>query len=468
MSKYDENNLLLVETADSVDKINASFYGRFPYPWAATKFDRLSDPGFYADMLNQELGDWGHNLLRPDARIWVAGCGVNQAIFTALRFPQATVLGSDVSATSLEICDANARALGVTNLELRRESLNHVAYSEQFDYVICTGVIHHNADPRSTLERLSAALKPSGVMELMVYNRFHWVIPVAFQKAVRMLCSSRGESPDFEKELSITRRLIDDAPPSLLLKTFLKRYNGDSPESMLADELLQPVLHSYTVDSLQDMAASCNLELLLPCLNQLDKVAGAFSWNLTFNDPVVRELYESLPDTRRWQITNLLLLDNSPMLWFYLQRADAGRPRKPEPQVCEEFLDTVFTPARARQSNFICDEHGGYKRSPNEVSYPVTPPEALVRPIFNAVDGRSTIREIFARLRLETTFGDVNRARLKLTTPAFPYLKAIRHGALVGTDDVNLSEVDTRRLAADKFEKFKGVKPKSIQLPRQD
>jgi hypothetical protein len=237
---------------------------------------------------------------------------------------------------------------------------------------------------------------------------------------------------------------------------------------MLADELLQPVLHSYTVDSLLDMAASCNLELLLPCLNQFDKEVGAFSWNLTFNDPVVKELYESLPDTRRWQITNLLLLDNSPMLWFYLQRADAGRPRKPERQVCEEFLNTVFTPARARQSNFICDEHGEYKRSPKELSYPVAPPEALVRPIFNAVDGRSTMREIFARLGLETTFGYVNLARLKLTTPAFPYLKATRHGAPVGTADVNLSEIDTRRLAADKFEKFKGIKPKLIQSPRQD
>src|SRR5882672_2467789 len=325
MSRSDEHNLLLCESVDGVDEVNASFYGRFPYPWSPTKFDRLQDPRFYSDMLNQEIGDWGHTLVPPDASIWVAGCGANQAVFTALRFPHATVIGSDVSATSLEICRARARGLGVVNLELRQESLNHVTYRDSFDYVLCTGVIHHNADPRVTLERLACALKPGGLMELMVYNRFHCVIPVAFQQAIRLLCSGRGQVSDFENELSVTRRIIADTLPSRLLGSYLNRYDADSPESMLADELLQPLLYSYTVESLQEMVASCNLELLLPCLNQFDRETGTYYWNLNFKDPIVRELYESLPDVRRWQIANLLLLENSPMLWFYMQRADASR-----------------------------------------------------------------------------------------------------------------------------------------------
>ena len=465
MARSDEHNVVLVESPDSVDEINAGFYGRFPYPWPPLKFERPEDPRFYAAMVNQELGAWGRERVPADGRIWVAGCGTNQAVFTALRFPQATVVGSDVSATSLEICGQTARSLGITNLELRRESLNHVTYREQFDYVLCTGVIHHNADPAATLARIAGALRPAAVLELMVYNRFHWVIPVDFQQAIRSLCSGRGSVADFEGELSVTRRIMADPPPSLLLRSYLGRYDADSPESMLADELLQPVIYSYTVESLQEMAAGCGLELLLPCLNQFDKAAGTPLWNLDFKDPAVRELYESLPDTQRWQITNLLLLENAPMLWFYVQRTDSPFPRRSEREVCDEFLDTVFERAGGAQRNLIRTEDGGYEPSPNAAPFPAAAPAAPVRLIFEAVDGRSTMREIFARVGLDPTYDNVNRARLYLTTPAHPYLRATGDGARA-KEAADLAAVDTEQLAADKFKKFKSVRPKAVRLPQ--
>src|SRR5262245_26185969 len=131
--KSDDHNLLLVESINSVDQLNAKFYGRFPYPWSALKFDYLQDPYFETRMLNQEMGEWGYGLVPRHPRIWVAGCGVNQAVFTALKFPHATVVGSDVSTTSLNQSADTARQLGITNLELRVESINEVKYEEQFD-----------------------------------------------------------------------------------------------------------------------------------------------------------------------------------------------------------------------------------------------------------------------------------------------------------------------------------------------
>jgi SAM-dependent methyltransferase len=462
--KSDENNLLLVESIDSVDELNASFYGRFPYPWSPAKFDYVQDPDFHTVMLNQAVGDWGLRAVPADARIWVAGCGTNQAIFTALKFPRATVLGSDVSPTSLEICAATARALGIRNLELRQESLNHITYADRFDYLICTGVIHHNAEPRATLERLARALKPTGVMELMVYNRFHWVIPVAFQQAIRTLTEGPGEV-DFETELSTARRIIGDLPKGRLLGSYLGRYGGDSPEAMIADELLQPVLYSYTVESLADMAEGCGLELLLPCLNQFDKETGNYDWNMNFSDPVLREMYDALPDRRRWQIANLLLLESSPMLWFYVRRQDAGPARRTERQVCEEFLDTVFTRAAATQRNYLRDAEGTYFLSPNAVPYPVAPPDPAVRRIADAADGKSTMRDIFARLGVEPSFHNANDARMRLTTPAYPYLRAVPPG---GGRETDFDEAEAARLAGLKFKKFKGVAPKAVKLPKGD
>jgi len=460
--KSDENNLLLVESVDSVDVLNAEFYGRFPFPWSTAKFDYLHDHEFNTVMLNQAIGDWKLRTVPADAKIWVAGCGTNQAIFTALKFPHASVLGSDVSPTSLEICATTAKELGIKNLELKQESLNHVSYAERFDYLICTGVIHHNAEPQITLERLARALKPTGVMELMVYNRFHWIIPVAFQQAIRMLGEGRGEV-DFETDLSVARKIIDDFPAGLLLSGYLGRYDGDSPESMIADELLQPVLHSYTVESLADMAEACGLEMVLPCLNQFDKLTGNFSWNMNFQDASLKQTYDSLPDRTRWQIANLLLLDSSPMLWFYLRHT--GTERKTERQVCEEFLETIFVRATTTQSNYLRDGEGKYFLSPNTVPYPIAPPEPAVRKIADAVDGKSTMREIFARLGIEPDFQNANGARMRLTTPQFPYLKAVRGG-----DDrpTTVDDAETARLEGLKLKKFKSVAPKAVKIPRGD
>jgi SAM-dependent methyltransferase/acyl carrier protein len=174
--KSDEENLVLAESITSVDEKVGEFYSRFPWPWNSSKFDTLQDPEFERLMVSQEVGDFSHAAVPREASIWVAGCGTNQALLTALLFPNARVLGTDLSTKSIEICAANAAAMGVTNLELKLESINDAPYVEQFDFIVCTGVIHHTYDPAHALGRLSRALKRDGVMELLVYNRFHRTI----------------------------------------------------------------------------------------------------------------------------------------------------------------------------------------------------------------------------------------------------------------------------------------------------
>jgi SAM-dependent methyltransferase len=464
--KSDDHNLLLVESSNSVDQLNAEFYGRFPYPWSAFKFDYLQDPYFETRMLNQEMGEWGYGLVPRHPSIWVAGCGTNQAVFTALRFPQATVVGSDVSTTSLNKCAETARQLGITNLQLREESINQIKYDEQFDYVICTGVIHHNADPQGSLRKLAGALKPTGILELMVYNRFHWTIPAAFQKAVRILGRST-HAIDFEEELTLARSLLGELPKESLWG-LLSTNRSDCPESLLADELLQPVLYSYTVESLEEMAATCNLEILLPCVNQFDKTDRRYSWNLALQEPRIKEAYDSLPDTQRWQVTNLLLRQTSPQLWFYLQRKDAGRPRKSERQVCEEFLDGRFLRTATTQKGFMRDRDGAYKLEARSLNFPIAPVEPSVRKLFEAVDGQKSMREIFQQAEMETTFQSVNFTRLLLATPGFPYLQSANFAKLEenvpARNDKSPDQPDAVQQKESKLKDFKSVKRVAINL----
>jgi SAM-dependent methyltransferase len=424
MIASDEENLALVESTAYIDSINKKFYEKFQYPWAPLYFDCPTDPDFETIMLNQSIGSWGQSVIPKEPKIWVAGCGTNQAIYTALRFPRASVLGSDLSSTSLQTATDNARQLGISNLLLREESINEVSYHEEFDYIISTGVIHHNADPAVPMRKLATALKPTGVLEIMVYNRYHRILTTAFQKAIRIL-SGVTRGVNFEVDREITKRTINGWQAKNLMAGLLESCKH-LPESGLADALFQPVEHSYTIDSFDSLATASNLELIAPCTSQYDKIKQYPFWNMEFGDPVLQAHYDSLPDLNRWQITNLLMLEQSPMIWFYLQRTDSGRQRKSEKELCKEFLDLRFKKNTTQQNIYNIDKNGNYKLNQSFVPYPSPHNDEVCRQLIRVIEDHPSKRmqEVLHQIGIETKFSLVNKIRLYLTTNAYPYLMA--------------------------------------------
>jgi SAM-dependent methyltransferase len=420
----DKFNLIMAESQVAVDKTNKEFYGRFSYPWPPMIFPLIADSQCGTVFLNQELGDWTHGRIPRAPKIWVAGCGTNQAVFTTLRFPEADVLGTDISTQSLAICQRSASKLAIKNLRLEEQSLNTVTYSNEFDFIICTGVVHHNANPEIPLARLCKALKPNGAIEIMVYNYFHRTLTTAYQKAVRHLFNGDA-AVDMEAQLAATRRLTDRFPLTNTMSEFLKAFK-DEPEAVIADTFLQPVEHSYTVESLGELLKNAGLEFWLPCLNQFDKVANRQTWNLEFEDEMVARHYDALPDAERWQITNLLSVETSPMLWFYAQRRDSPFKRKSENEVCQDFLKIKFDRYNTTVTNHHVSEEG-YRHDPTPIPYPSPriPRDETARKVFTAVDPEKTLGEVLQSLSIQPVFHMVNRIRTLLTTPLFPYVKAI-------------------------------------------
>lgn len=406
-------------TQGSVDEINSKFYSRFNFPWVPAALPYYRDKGFWTAALNQDLGYWDRPRFQGPLRIWIAGCGTNQAVLTAMRFPDAQVTGSDISPRSLEACQRMAEQTGVSNLTLRRESLNQVSYSRQFDYIISTGVIHHNADPSLTLRNIVRALKPDGVLELMVYNYYHRILTTAFQKAIRILGGQR-DSPNLDQEMACTQCLLDRFPIDNLMKDFLQSQR-DAPEAALADMLLQPVEYSYTIASLASLVDHSGLEMLLHCIRQWDR--QSMDWNMQFQDREVREAYEALDDLDRWQVSNLLMGERSPLLWFYMQRKSSNYPRISEKELCERFLDTVFTRHQTGCGSFVLRDER-FEREPALRTYPTParPAEPIARAVYDRVDGSQPMRSICRKLGIGNDFCRINRLRLHLATSGFPYL----------------------------------------------
>jgi SAM-dependent methyltransferase len=423
MMRSDEQNLAKVESREGVDRLNGQFYGRFPYPWRPESFHFPVDPTLAGKMLAQDLGDFAHSR-PPPRRIWVAGCGTNQAIFLALHYPEAQVTGSDLSVTSLDLCARTAKAMGLGNLELKRETILEAPYREAFDLVVCTGVIHHTGDPPGALAKLGAALKQDGAMELMVYNRFHRILTSAVQKAIQLLAGGARKA-DIETEIALANELVQSFPAGSLTAQFLAQMKG-RPEAMVADTLVQPVEFSYTVESLAAMARDCGLEIVAPCPNNHDKAAGRLSWNMAWSSPKLRDRYEALPDLERWQVTNLLMAEASPMLWFYLQRRDSRFSRRSEREMNEAFLDARFRKTNALQNYYAAQGDGGYAVSSRQVPYSATRRDAVIGRLFDRVDESRTIGEFLREIGVQQPATVAGQARLQLATSGFPFLEAVQ------------------------------------------
>jgi hypothetical protein len=298
----------------------------------------------------------------------------------------------------------------------------------------------------------------------MVYNRFHCVTSSAVQKAIRLLGGAGADGgPDFERDLDLAHRLVRGFREPGAAAELLGQYR-DTPEAMLADRLFQPVEHSYTVASLAAMAERAGLEVLVPCLNQFDQAKGCFSWELPLEDPALREAYDALGDLDRWQVTNLLLHDRSPHLWFYLQRSDSPRPRKTLSEICNDMLAQELFPTRTMQRTYVRNAAGAYELSARTVTYPATVPDPEVQALYQAAGGGGTMRDAFRRAGLPIDLQTVERARLLLTTPAFPFLES-RGAEGDGRRERGAAHRAAPGVAGDSRARLARIQPKPVLRP---
>src|SRR5215471_6555380 len=147
------------------------FYERYPYPRPIDSLEkyRLLGQDRQKRRVDYHLF-WPVRPYREDLSILIAGCGTSQAAKHALRWPAARVTGIDFSATSVRCTEELKQKYNLNNLQVRQLPIDRVDdLRTSFDQIICTGVLHHLADPDAGLSALRSVLKPDGAMHLMVY-----------------------------------------------------------------------------------------------------------------------------------------------------------------------------------------------------------------------------------------------------------------------------------------------------------
>jgi 2-polyprenyl-3-methyl-5-hydroxy-6-metoxy-1,4-benzoquinol methylase len=232
------------------------FYERMPYPAPLTNLDEhrvlYSNPERRRALFHLIFPT---KLPHPDQEILIAGCGTSQAARYALREPDARITAIDVSATSLRYTRELKQKYRLDNLELHQLSILGVqSLGKTFDQIVCTGVLHHLADPDVGLESLRNVLKPDGAMHIMVYAKYGRSGIYMMQTYCRLL----GITPS-DQELLDLREALTGLPEDHPLEHLLRHGMDFQHPDALADALLHPRDHAFTVPQVYEWLERCGM-----------------------------------------------------------------------------------------------------------------------------------------------------------------------------------------------------------------
>jgi SAM-dependent methyltransferase len=232
------------------------FYERMPYPPPLTSLDEYRElcrnPQRRRALFHRA---WPARRPVGNQEILIAGCGTSQAARYALGEPTARVTGIDISETSLRHTRRLQRKYELPNLTLHQLPIERVReLGQDFDFIVCTGVLHHLPDPDLGLSMLREVLRPDGAMQLMVYATYGRLGIYMIQEYCHLL--GIGTS---ERDLRELGAALGSLPGDHPISDVLRRAKDFLRPASMADALLHPQDRSYTVPELYAWLERCGL-----------------------------------------------------------------------------------------------------------------------------------------------------------------------------------------------------------------
>ncbi len=164
--KKDIKSLTPIKNETS-DKVREQ-YDEFPYPrWQSISLNNSSEA--HIAFLGKEKAS---HLSEKGTKILIAGCGTGrQACEYAQAFSNAEVTAIDLSKANLAYAINKTKEYSLKNIQYFQADISELPTDlGSFDFIVCTGVLHHMADPEKGLESITNLLKPGGFMRIALYS----------------------------------------------------------------------------------------------------------------------------------------------------------------------------------------------------------------------------------------------------------------------------------------------------------
>ncbi len=207
----------------------------------------------------------GRRDLREGCRVLVAGGGTGHStVFLAeqLRGTNSEIVHVDVSAAAIDVARQRVAQRGLENVQFVRASLLDAPDLRlgTFDYVNCTGVLHHLEDPSAGLAALAAMLDPSGAMGLMVYGAYGRRHVYLVQELVRRL---RKPEDTNETRIECALAVLEALPPWFFASLGIHQDGHVEAYRKAPTNVVDTYLHAqdraYTVDEIYELVEGAGL-----------------------------------------------------------------------------------------------------------------------------------------------------------------------------------------------------------------
>ena len=152
-----------------VNEIVKQFYEEHPFP-NYDDHDSLrsliakSRAGVYGRLLDEQIP--------YNSRVLEIGCGTGQ-LANFLAAGCRTVVGTDLCMNSLRLAEQFRRENELARVRFVQMNLFKPALRpEEFDVVLCNGVLHHTSDPFGGFATISRLVRPGGHIVIGLYNKY--------------------------------------------------------------------------------------------------------------------------------------------------------------------------------------------------------------------------------------------------------------------------------------------------------
>jgi ubiquinone/menaquinone biosynthesis C-methylase UbiE len=182
----------------------------------------------------------------------VAGGGTGDAIIMLAeqcRDMKADIVYLDISKASMEIAQSRAKIRGLTNIEWIHGSILDVPkiLDGKFDFINCSGVLHHLESPEAGLKALASVLEESGVMALLLYAQYGRESVYQIQKLMRMI--NNGEE-NMQRKVDNCKAVLRNLPDTHAFKPLMPMMADLGSDIGIYDLFLHSNDVAYTIPQL--------------------------------------------------------------------------------------------------------------------------------------------------------------------------------------------------------------------------
>jgi len=200
-------------------------------------------------------------------RVLIAGGGSGDAAIAwaeQLREKKnSEVIYLDMSNTSMNIAKERAKIRKLDNIKWINDSLLNIPSLNlgEFDFINCTGVIHHLEEPKLGLDTLKSVLKVDGAMELMVYATFGRMGIYPLQDLMRVI---NKDEEDTQIKINNTKKILKSLPDHNWFNMVQNHgwvFTDTDNDAGIYDLLLHSQDRSYTILELHNLLESCDMRI---------------------------------------------------------------------------------------------------------------------------------------------------------------------------------------------------------------